>query len=84
MIATGDKPIECVVYEQEKHDTHAAYDQKTKTYTFVNEGEYIVAIGSMLFKKRYKAGETVVLPKMVIGQGCGMFYKSIEVANEPR
>lgn len=68
---------ECIAYQAKPAlDSHAAMD-KFGTYTIMQDGNYAVLIDSKLYKKFYKAGETIKHPTVVIKESCGMFYKAL-------
>jgi hypothetical protein len=66
---------ECVVYDAERNiDSHRAMHDGT--YTFVIDGTYIVKDRDGTRQITVKAGETIVHPKRVLGEHCGVFFRA--------
>lgn len=66
---------ECVTFRASKFDSHAAYDAKTKVYTFVMDGDYVYQDETGKWHKvKAKAGDTIKHPSYVVGENCGQFY----------
>lgn len=69
-IISAQPATECIAYEVRKLDTHGAFSKKSKMYTIVRDGMYIVRTGSKRSKRIYKAGDVIFDPNSVIDELC--------------